>query len=228
MSKGKPKKKQTSTSSGSKLAIADRRYPRAPLSEAVELVLAIRQQNGGNPWSPSEIAKAMDKSHKANSFFYLTSAARDFGLTTGTRSAQEIALTEFGRRLAYAETSQEEEDTRLAAFFNVPIFKEVVNYYKGSTLPEMKFLSNTLENKFGLPPEAHQEFAELFRANCEYVGLREGIDTNALGTDKMSPTGASSSGSDFVTVAEPEKDSGLSCFVAMPFNERDKAHGQRA
>jgi hypothetical protein len=205
----------------------DRPYPRVTLKDAVEIPLVIRHKNGGNPWTPHEIAVALDRSSKTNAFFYLTTASRDFGLTTGSRDASEIALTELGRRLAYAETPEEESSTRLEAFLSVDLFRQVLEYYKGSSLPEMKYVRNTLENKFHLNPSVHEEFAELFRQNCEYLGLREGVQEtisalNKGGTSESISVGVS--GSDFVTVAEPDSDTGKICFVAMPFSERDSKH----
>jgi hypothetical protein len=212
---------------GRKLRRPDRPYPRAPLKEAVEIPLVIRHKNGGNPWTPNEIADALGRGAKTNAFFYLTTASRDFSLTTGTRDTAEIALTDLGRRLAYAETPEEERSTRLEAFLSVELFSQVLEYYKGSSLPEMKYLRNTLENKFHLDPAVHDEFAELFRKNCEYLGITEGV-SETVSTRSKSGTSigfpVAVVGSDFVTVAEPESDTGLTCFVAMPFSERDSKH----
>jgi len=189
--------------------------------------MAIRDKNGGNPWSPADIATAVGRSEKTNPFFYQTSASRDFGLTVGTRDAAEIALTDLGRRLAYAQTPEEENQTRREAFLSVDLFKEVLSHYNGSTLPEMKYLKNTLEGKFGLDPKVHEEFAELFRKSCEHLGITEGISEGAAekngGQSKLGSTSVSTA-SDFATVAEPEEDAGLMCFVAMPFSEKTDAY----
>lgn len=204
----------------------DRPYPRATLEEAVKIPLAIRHKNGGNPWDPASIATAVGYG-KGNPYFYLTAASRDFGLTVGTRDTAEISLTELGRRLAFAETPEEEKATRLEAFLNVELFKKVLEYYNGSSLPEMKYLQNTLESKFSLDPRVHEEFADLFRKNCEYLNLTEGIvEAGTASTDTKSKRAAvaASSSSDFVTVAEPESETGLVCFVAMPFSERGSSH----
>lgn len=91
----------------------------------------------------------------------------------------------------------------------------------------MKYLKNTLESKFSLDPRVHEEFASLFRKNCEYLKLTEGIveagRTSTLRSSK-SHVIVSTGNSDFVTVAEPENETGLVCFVAMPFSERDTTH----
>jgi len=91
----------------------------------------------------------------------------------------------------------------------------------------MKYLRNTLENKFQLDPSVHEEFAELFRKNCEYLGITEGVEETVSARPGRGVTQAVSVaaiGSDFVTVAEPDTDTGLICFVAMPFSEKDSVH----
>jgi hypothetical protein len=195
------------------------------LKEAIKIPLAIRHKNGGNPWSPDDVRNAVEYG-KGNKFFYLTAASRDYGLTEGTSASPEISLTDLGRRLAYAEGPEQEESTRRDAFLSVPVFRDVLDYYKDSQLPEMKYLRNTLESKFGLGPSTHDEFAELFRKNCEHLGIREGVssDTKSPPVKPKQKGTALTANGDFVTVAEPEDDTGLLCFVAMPFIEKQEEH----
>lgn len=218
--KGARKKKATKKKSSTSSRRVDRPYPRVTLEEAIQVPIAIRQKNGGNPWEPGDVASAVGRSPKTNEFFYQSAASRDFGLTNGTRDATEIELTELGRRLAYAETPAEERETRLEAFYSVEIFKKVLDYYEGNNLPEMKYLKNTLENKFELDPSIHEEFSELFRKNCEYLGITQGEKPRNATESTTTATLTAPVASDFVTVAEPETDTGLLCFVAMPFSEK--------
>lgn len=201
----------------------ERPFPRVPLQEAIKVPLAIRHKNGGNPMVPDLVREAVG-SAKGNAFFYLSASSRDFGLTEGTRDADEISLTEAGRQLAYAENTDEEKQAQHDAFLRIPIFKQVLEHYAGDNLPEMKYLKNTLEGKFDLHPDVHEEFAELFRKNCEFLGIREGGVSSAAPTSESTASARASSApsvtGDFVTVAEPESDSGLVCFVAMPFTEK--------
>ncbi|MEO8905144.1 MAG: hypothetical protein ABI627_26790 [Polyangiaceae bacterium] len=214
--------KKRSKKTTARAARVERPYPRETLEEAVKIPLAIRQKNGGNAWPPAEVANAVGMGATTNSFFYLTAASRDYGLTEGTRDTAEVTLTDLGRRLAFAETPEDERATRREAFMSVAIFREVLEYYKGSNLPEMKYLGNTLEGKFKLDPRTHEEFATLFRKNCEYLAITEGLDAVEVRKESLAAQSRVTGGvaSDFVTVAEPEGDSKLLCFVAMPFGER--------
>ena len=67
----------------------------------------------------------------------------------------------------------------------------------------------------------HEEFSELFKRNCDYLGIGEGYGS---GTDSAEPVSAARDSAapsrDTVTLAEPESETGLKCFVIMPFRER--------
>jgi len=103
----------------------------------------------------------------------------------------------------------------------VPIFKQVLDHYKGSTLPEMKYLGNTLERDFKLAPDFHEEFSRLFRENCEDLGISSGgSSTEIVGPspyDKDAPT--------TLVLGQPKKSRGqsvgLKVFIIMPFVERN-------
>lgn len=229
-SKNQRPKSKGGKSAKSRAKRVERPFPRVVLQESVKVPLAIRHKNGGNPWAPDQVAEAVGYGKGTNTFYYLTASSRDFGLTEGTRDSGEISLTDLGRRLAYAETPEQERETRIEAFLKIELFRKVLEYYDKSQLPEMKYLQNTLEGKFDLDPSIHEEFADLFRKNCEYVGIQEGISDNSgdgqkkLTTNRLTTDANSTVTSDFVTVAEPEEDTGLMCFVAMPFDERHPEH----
>ncbi|MCC8946481.1 hypothetical protein H8A97_15500 [Bradyrhizobium sp. Arg62] len=151
----------------------------------------------------------------------MLAASRDYGLTVGTTSAEKIELGELGRNIAYAASPQEEASLKLQAFLKVDIFKRVLEYYKGSNLPEMKYLGNTLTKEFGLDPETHEEFSRTFRENCQYLGITSGIRGSLPGVVEASGSTAEP-GPETVTLAEGS--SNLKAFVIMPFVERDPRH----
>jgi hypothetical protein len=199
----------------------ERPYPRRSLEDAVRVPVALREQYGGNGRPPDEVAVVLGYPSAASSaFFYQASASRDFGLTTGGRDASEIALDDRGRRYAYAESDQVERGILKEAFLSIPIFREVFEYYKGPGLPEKKYLSNVLEGQFGLSPEVHDEFIDLYKRNTAFVGLRgDDAPAGALGPGDPAGPGLRP---DVVAVDEPEGDTSdkPSCFVIMPFGER--------
>jgi len=192
-------------------------FPRATLEHALKIPEAIKQHNGGNPWEPEEVRKAIGTG-SGGAYFYLTAASRDYGLTIGTRDTEKISLAELGRDLVYAPNAEIEKNLKIRAFLNVDIFKRVLEYYKGSNLPEMKYLGNALQKQFELDPETHEEFSRTFRENCQYLGITSGIPA-ARGGDEPTHTDLSPE-----TVTLAEGTSKLTAFVIMPFVERDTGH----
>jgi hypothetical protein len=199
----------------------ERPYPRELLERALNVPTVLRTHNGGNPWAPSEVAKALG-SGMTNKFYYLTAASRDFGLTEGTRDTATISLTDRGRKAVYPTSADAENAARVEAFFSIDLFARVVEYYGGSELPEDAFVRNTLETTFGLDPRVHEEFLDLFRKNCRFVGI--GAEWKGTPSFAVPRDGAA----DLSTIAKPTTPQDransagdeLVCFVAMPFSEK--------
>lgn len=194
-------------------------FPRTTLEQALKIPYAIKEHNGGNPWEPEEIRKAIGIG-SGNPYFYLTAASRDYGLTIGTRDTDKIALADLGRELVYAPNQEVEYNLKVKAFLSIDIFKRVLEYYKGSNLPDMKYLGNTLQKEFDLAPETHEEFSKIFRENCKYLGITSGVPANASGDGTALESLTAAPGT--ITLAEAGGTSQLTAFVIMPFVERDQ------
>jgi hypothetical protein len=193
----------------------NRPYPRRPLEQALRIPRALRDHNGGQPWPPTEVAKALDIGAKSGNFFYLTSAAKQYGLTDGTSQTSEISLTDLGRRAVYPSSAEEERKALQEAFLHVPSFRQVLEHYGGENLPEKQYRENTLFTKFDLDPVVQDEFVEVLSKNSRFAGT----------SGDVNPTMPLASGTDppAQTIAKPESgtDSPV-CFVIMPFVERDE------
>lgn len=195
---------------------ARRPFPSVTLLKALPVAQKIKELNGGNPWSPENIATALDVGPKSPKFYYITAAARDFGLTTGTRDSATIALTDLGRAIVYAPDQEAEYAKKIEAFLSIDLFKRVLEHYKGSELPEMKYLGNTLEHDFKLAPTFHEEFSRLFRENCQDLGITSGslgagIDQTSVRQPSTLVVGVPKGGD----LAKKPK-----AFIIMPFIEK--------
>jgi hypothetical protein len=209
--RSKPARRRTKGTGAGK-----RGFPSVTLEEAVKLPLQIKEKNEGNPWSPQDLAAALGTSHKTTPFFYLTAGSRDYGFTEGTRYMPRISLGEVGKRFVFAKDKDAERQALQDAFFNVPLFKSVYDYYKGATLPELKYLGNTLQTEFKLATEHHEDFHRIFQANCQFVQKFGDISAPVSLT-----TGKPSDGT--ITLATPTKATGLRAFVLLPFSEKSGA-----
>lgn len=226
--KSSPAKKATTKSASTKISLKKKGsgkvrwpFPRATLEQALAIPLALKDKNGGNSWEPDEVRKAIGAGTGGNAFFYLTAASRDYGLTIGTNSAERIELGDLGRELVYAPNEATEKELKTKAFLSIDLFRRVLDYYKGSNLPEMRYLGNTLQKEFGLQPETHEEFSKLFRENCQYLGITSGTAQAAV-EEEDGLAGNDAPG--VVTLAEASGSSRLKAFVIMPFVERDSTH----
>jgi hypothetical protein len=227
MAKRRTRKALATGTSSEKGKRIGRPYPRFTLQEALKIPTSLKEKNGANPWPPQQIAEAVGQSLKTNNFFYLAVASREYGLTNGGRDSKLIELAPLGRDIVYAPDPEAETRLKREAFLKVEKFRQVLEYYKGNQLPEMKYLRNTLESQFGLAPDTHEEFSKVFRQNCDYLGIGAGFSARSQAA-QPSQSGSSDSESsqarETVTLAEPDTDTGLTAFVIMPFRERDKQH----
>jgi hypothetical protein len=192
-------------------------FPRATLEQALKIPYALKEHNGGNPWETEEVRKAVGTVGGGNAWFYLTAASRDYGLTSGTRDTPKITLEELGREIVYAPNPEVELTLKKQAFLRIDIFKRVLDYYKGSNLPDMKYLGNTLTKEFGLDPDTHEEFAKTFRENCQYLGI---ISGEPVKPEEEKEEGEPATPGT-VTLSEGLANSTLTAFVILPFVERD-------
>ncbi len=163
---------ETSLSPGRKKTRSEkpiRTFPQFSIKEAMKVAQIIGKNNAGNPWAPEHVASALGTSKQNTSFFYLSSASRDYGFTTGTSRAKTIELTALGRKLAFPESSEDESLSINEAFNNIDVFKKVFEYYHGTNFPEDKYLCNTLRESFGVDPSYHNDFLEIFKENIELI-----------------------------------------------------------
>lgn len=195
-----------------------RPYPAKTLEEALLIPKAIREQNNGNPWDTEDVAQAsLGVARSNNKFFYTAAAARDYGLTIGTRDTEKIELAPTGRDLFFAPDEETKKAKLLDAFFSIDIFKRVFEHYGSAELPKMEFLTNTLQKDFGLDPEWHEDFVKIFKENCKFLGIEKGLGP----TQKLPPTDtALEHPSEIQVVGQPKGKFDRAAFVIMPFGEK--------
>lgn len=203
-----------------------RPFPRRTLESALRIPRAIKEKNAGNEWAPDQVAKAVPIGAKGVDFYYVSAASRDYGLTTGTRDSASISLTELGRSVVYPKTESDEKQNKIKAFFNVELFKKVYEYYRGGTLPEQQYVSNVLVSQFDLPEDFHEEFLDIFHKNCKYLGIASGLSTLPanLNVEEIPTQVSDSDSGTVITLSANANQNAPTCFVAIPFRERDPIH----
>lgn len=202
-----------------------RNYPLYPLQDALTVGRVIKDNNAGNPWPPSEVARALDYKEKSSRIDGLLRASALYGITSGARKANAITLEKIGREILYAPSADEELNAKRSAFLNVEIFAKVLEYYKGNNLPDTQFLSNTLVSEFDVPVELHLEFKTIFEKNCDFVEI--GTEWHGFSTPGRTTKRSRSERPEVIAYAAENNPTGLGCFVIMPFSERlsDRPNG---
>lgn len=202
-----------------------RLFPIRTLEESIVIINAIKEKYAGDETLSKLVAQAIGVGSKGMQFFYLAGAARDYDLTVGSRGTKTIALSDLGRKFAYASNQNDERAILLNAFRSVDVFRRALDHFNGNILPEPKYLANILESKFQLSASHHAEFSKIFKANCKYLGLIKGgkifatIEQHSEGgqaSDNQEPSSRSAQRARCKTSPV--------CFVIMPFSERDDIH----
>jgi hypothetical protein len=201
-----------------KATVIQKPFPSFNLEDSLSVIRSIKDFNAGNPWTGKDIANALNRgSDKSNEFFYLTQAARDYGLSVGTSRAKIIEISELGRKYLYAESEAGEREALTTAFLTVSLFKDVYEYYKGGNLPEMKYLQNMLESRFKLPPSLHQEFYQIYQANCRFL--------DSIAPSQVTYTSNKGESPHLPTIVRPSEPTDLiRAFVIMPLSERTQVY----
>ncbi len=213
--------KKEKTQPKKKISRKKRPYPRITLEKCLVIGKKIRELNGGNPWAPDDVSKAIGIAKTRNEFVYYLGSSRDFGITNGTRTSDTIKLEPLGRDIIYAGTPEIEKENKIQAFFKIPIFKQVFDHYGGNTLPEMTYLANTLERKFDLPPEFHEEFKEVFDLNCKELDINsESVDTIENGEENPEDIEVQQIDLSSKKTQKSNKNT-KRIFVAIPFSEKN-------
>lgn len=189
-------------------------FPSYCIEDALKISKAIAQNNAGNPWDSAQIADAISMGEKSSSYYYLTTASRDYGMTTGTSRGKLIELTSVGRKIVYPENQGQEYASLQQAFFNIDIFKKVYDYYKGGNLPEKRFVCNTLQETFSLDSSYHDEFLQIFEKNMNF--LRDKEIPGKSSTQRVELRENTSSTNSY----EECESSTKKLFVIMPFSEK--------
>ncbi|MEH2244370.1 hypothetical protein [Nostoc sp.] len=162
---------------------------------------------------------------KGNDFYYLTASSRDYGFTEGTRSTAKIALASIGKSIVYARSAEEEINGYRQAFFSVPLFKTVHDYYDGRTLPQITYLKNTLITEFNIDEEFHDDFYKVYQANLNFLSrLEETTQNKSSRVERVEISTSKEHSADAFILGEPEEKTTLVAFVAMPFSEKTEEY----
>jgi hypothetical protein len=144
--------------------------PRHTIDEALRVARALAEQYGKQPARPIDVAAAMGMLPTSGTFRTITGASVAYGLTDGGAQADEIALTDLGRRVV---SPTEEDDDLIAkreALLRPRVVREFLEKYDSSQLPRDDIGRNVLE-AMGVPEAATERTLKLIVDSADELGL---------------------------------------------------------
>ena len=151
-------------------------FPAATFEDALELAIAIFKNGSGQPVRRITLFDEMGKSPDSGTSRQLITNSAKYGLTTGSYSAEQLALTPEGLTAVADEVSPA---TQLRARFKLAIesneiFKGLYETYVGNRLPAQAVLADKAR-ELGVPDEDTAECIDTFTVNTKFVGVLRSI-----------------------------------------------------
>lgn len=124
-------------------------HPPATLKAALAIPKTLFEQNAGNPWFRLRLAEALKLKPEARAFRQLVTASSQYGLTSGSYSAEKITLESRGDRIVSGDL-----DAVYEALFSVELFENFYEHFSGGGtrgLPSEPASRDFLKGEFGVP-----------------------------------------------------------------------------
>lgn len=140
------------------------------MNEALRIPFALAEQYGKAPARPVDVAVALEILPTTGHFKTLTGAALAYGLTEGGAQAEDIALTDLGRRIVAPTEEGDDLVAKREALLRPRVIHEFLQKYDGSQLPSDQIGKNVLET-MGVPRQATERTLKLIVSGAESLGL---------------------------------------------------------
>lgn len=149
-------------------------YPRASFENAYEVLLAVYELGDG--YSIDSIASKM-KRKQSGAFTALVSSAVKYGLIEQEKGC--LKITTLGKHLILSYDDNETKEFKREAFFNIPMFNNLYERYKGKR-PPLEFFPTLLEREFNVLNTMASRVTTYFITLAEQAGL---LDDNKIFID---------------------------------------------
>lgn len=191
-------------------------YPRKSLMDVLRVAESIKLNNNQRPYNRLDLAGSLNHSPNSSSFRFLITYSSAYGLTTGSYSAEKIALTSLGVSIVSPKSESEKAESMKTALFKIPFFQKFFNNFNQGMVPKKEFLLNTLNREYGIPPDECEACYEITMKNARELGILVEIKGNDyIQLEKLSPNrenvgGEELEASDEEEPEEPTSFTGLS------------------
>jgi hypothetical protein len=151
---------------------ASRPFPAAPFEESLAFAREMFVVGSGQPVRRLTLFDHLKKAPESGASRMLIVNSNRYGLTKGSYAAEQLELTEDGRKAVDESASKREQaNARVKlAILQVPSFRQLYERFINARLPAKAVLTDALE-EFGVPQQFAEEGVDTFIVNLRFVGL---------------------------------------------------------
>lgn len=144
--------------------------PNLTLMQSCRIAQAIWDHYAGSGAAPHQVAMALDLSPTSGGWRNLCGASIAYGLTDGGYNANQITLTELGRRIVAPTKEGDDQIALREAALRPRIPREFFSQYDRAKFPRDDIAANILVEK-GIPKDRASELVSLLKENGRIVGF---------------------------------------------------------
>lgn len=160
--------------------------PALELDRALKIARILWDEFAGKGARPLQIAEALEIKPSSGGWRELTGASIAYGLTEGGYNAQDIKLTELGRRIVAPTEEGMELVATAEAALTPRVCREFFDRYKGAKFPQERIATSVLFD-MGVPKERTEKVVAILKLNGEFCGLLRAIKGEIYVSDAPSP-----------------------------------------
>jgi predicted nucleotide-binding protein len=150
--------------------VSQTEFPIFSLDQALRIARAIWDNFAGRGGAPHQIAMALDMSPTSGTWRNLCGSAIAYGLTDGGYNAQQIHLTDLGRRIVAPVEEDDDARGRREAALTPRVIREFFERYNRAKFPRDDIARNVLVD-LGLPKDRTEQALETIKAIGKQVGI---------------------------------------------------------
>ena len=150
--------------------VSQTEFPNITLEQAMRIAQAIWDNFAGKGAAPHNIAMAIDLSPTSGGWRNLCGSSIAYGLTEGGYNANQITLTELGRRIVAPIKEGDDEAARVDAVLQPRLEREFFQKYNKAKLPKDEIGQNVLVS-MGLPKERVVQAFNILKENGAFTGI---------------------------------------------------------
>ena len=166
----KPKPSTTAAPSPKQAKVSQTELPAVSLATALRVAEGLQDQFAGRDAAPHDVALAIDVSPTSSAWRMLSGAAIAYGLTSGAYNAQNIALTELGKRIVAPTEEGDDDQAKVEASLKPRVLRDFFAKYDRGKFPRDDIARNVLA-QIGVPAERLNRALDTIKENGEFTGV---------------------------------------------------------